>query len=178
MAGEEPIVVSAATLQDWDLLIHCFDASIGYQKINNVNVWMHYDQEVLKKDISLGNLYKVTRGGTPGFFFSVTYRDPVIWREQETGNAIYLHRMVVNPACKGERLFGEVVRWATKHAADQGRQQIRMDTWADNTRLIAYYCSFGFRVIEYYTTPDTSELPVHNRNLSIVLLEMDLKPAY
>jgi hypothetical protein len=46
-----------------------------------------------------------------------------------------------------------------------------MDTWADNLSIINYYQGFGFSFIENYTTPDRAELPVHNRNLSLTLLQ-------
>jgi hypothetical protein len=47
-----------------------------------------------------------------------------------------------------------------------------MDTWGDNAVIIDYYKSFGFEVVEYFTTPDTEALPVHNRKLRLVLLEL------
>jgi hypothetical protein len=46
-----------------------------------------------------------------------------------------------------------------------------MDTWSDNPTIISYYKNFGFELIENYTTPNSPELPVHNRNLSLTLLE-------
>ena len=49
-----------------------------------------------------------------------------------------------------------------------------MDTWAANATIIDYYKSFGFTFIENYTTSDTEELPVHNRNLPLTLLEYRL----
>ena len=48
-----------------------------------------------------------------------------------------------------------------------------MDTWADNTKIIAYYKSYGFKFIENYKTTNDSELPIQNRNLNVALLEMD-----
>jgi ribosomal protein S18 acetylase RimI-like enzyme len=48
---------------------------------------------------------------------------------------------------------------------------VRMDTWASNAQLIKYYQGFGFEFIENYTTPDTLELPAHNRRLPLALLE-------
>ena len=53
-----------------------------------------------------------------------------------------------------------------------------MDTWANNSTLIEYYKTFGFNVIENYTTPDSIELPVHNRNLALTLLEYKIWPQY
>jgi hypothetical protein len=49
-----------------------------------------------------------------------------------------------------------------------------MDTWAANPTIINYYKSFGFSVIENYTTPDSEELPLHNRKLALTLLEYEL----
>jgi hypothetical protein len=46
-----------------------------------------------------------------------------------------------------------------------------MDTWAANLKIIDYYKGFGFSTIENYKTPDSSELPVHNRNLALTLME-------
>jgi ribosomal protein S18 acetylase RimI-like enzyme len=101
-------------------------------------------------------------------------KEQVIWREREAGDSLYIHRMVVNPACKGKRLFGEVLGWATRHAKSKGLRFVRMDTWADNPPLISYYASFGFRFVEYFTLPDSPELPVHNRRLRVALMEFGI----
>jgi len=78
---------------------------------------------------------------------------------------------VVNPTLKGQKLIGKIVDWAIQHCKPKGLNSIRMDTWANNPTLIEYYKTFGFNVIENYTTPDCIELPVHNRNLALTLLE-------
>ena len=46
-----------------------------------------------------------------------------------------------------------------------------MDTWAANPTIIQYYQSFGFSIVENFTTPNSEELPVHHRNLALTLLE-------
>ena len=89
----------------------------------------------------------------------------------DDGNAVYLHRIVVNPEFKGQRLFGKVLEWAIDHAKEKDLTAVRMDTWANNPGIIEYYKSFGFSFFENFTTPDTEELPVHNRNLPLTLLE-------
>jgi ribosomal protein S18 acetylase RimI-like enzyme len=77
----------------------------------------------------------------------------------------------VNPAFKGQKLFGRILDWAIDQSRTKGLTHIRMDTWANNPVIIDYYRSFGFKVVENYTTPDTNELPAHNRNLALTLLE-------
>ena len=92
----------------------------------------------------------------------------------EKSDSVYLHRIVVNPACKGNRLVGELLAWVKEHAQQKKLRFIRMDTWADNPNIIEYYKSFGFSVVENFTTPDSIELPEHNRNLAITLLQVSL----
>ena len=50
-------------------------------------------------------------------------------------------------------------------------RQICMDIWTANPNIIEYYKTFGFKIIENYLTPDSEELPIHNRNLALTLLE-------
>jgi len=106
--------------------------------------------------------------------FSVCYSDKVVWGKRDEGNAIYLHRIVVNPNSKGHRHFGKVLRWAEMKAKAQSLPFIRMDTWADNPVLIDYYGSFGFKVIDSLITPNSEALPIQQRNNAIVLLEFSI----
>ena len=67
------------------------------------------------------------------------------------GNSIYLHRIVVNPEFKGQKLFGEILDWAIEHSKQNGLDSVRMDTWAANPTVIEYYKGCGFAFIENYT---------------------------
>lgn len=159
---------------DLPLIFELFDHSIQYQEKNGYPVWRDYDRGAIIKDIENKNQYKVIIDSSIAIVFSVCYTDKIIWRELEMGDSIYLHRIVVNPAFKGQKLFGLILDWAIAHAKQKGLDNIRMDTWAANPNIINYYKGFGFNVIENYTTPNTPELPVHNRNLSLTLLEHKL----
>lgn len=160
---------------DLPLIFEFFEHSIHYQEKHGYPVWRHYDKNVVIKDVEDKNQYKVIVDSTPAMVFSVRYTDKLIWRDLDKGNAIYLHRIVVNPEFKGRKLFGEILEWAIDHVRKKGLHFIRMDTWAANPTIIKYYKTFGFSIIENYTTPDSAELPVHNRNLSLTLLEYKVK---
>jgi len=95
--------------------------------------------------------------------------------EKEKGDALYLHRIVLNMAFRDEKAFKHVLAWAVQFAREKQLQYIRMDTWADNEKIIGYYTSYGFRLIENYTTPDTTDLPLQHRNLNIGLLELHVQ---
>lgn len=159
---------------DLEEIFQLFEHSINYQEKKGYPVWRNYDKKALIKDIDDKNQYKVVIDSKMAMVFSVRYNDKIIWRDLDTGNSIYLHRIVVNPEFKGQKLFGVIVDWAIKHSKRVGLRNIRMDTWAANPTIINYYKSFGFEVIENYTTPDSEELPIHNRNLALTLLEYGL----
>lgn len=156
---------------DLDLIYDLFDQSAVYQEEHGYPSWRNYDRSVLVNDVENANQYKAVLEGRIAIVFSVRYTDRVIWRELDKGNSIYLHRIVVNPEFKGQRLFGAILEWAIDQCKQRGLTTIRMDTWAANPRIVEYYKGFGFRFVENFTTPNTVELPVHNRNLALTLLE-------
>ncbi|MEO7991685.1 MAG: GNAT family N-acetyltransferase [Chryseolinea sp.] len=162
-------------LSDLEQIFKLFELSIHYQEKKGYPVWRNYDKNAILKDIEDKNQYKVIVDLKTAIVFSVRYADKIIWRALDKENSIYLHRIVVNPELKGQKLFGEILHWAIEHSKQKGLKSIRMDTWAVNPTIINYYKSFGFVFIEDYTTPDTKELPVHNRNLALTLLEYKLQ---
>jgi GNAT superfamily N-acetyltransferase len=161
-------------ITDLPQIFELFELSILYQENRGYPVWKNYDKSAIIKDIETGNQYKVVVDSAIAIVFSVRYTDKIIWRDLDTGNSIYLHRIVVNPAFKGQRLFGAILEWVIDHSKQKGLSSIRMDTWEANPTIIEYYKSFGFEFIENFTTPDSEELPVHNRNLALTLLEYKL----
>lgn len=163
--------VQNTVIRDLAAVCELFEQSILYQERKGYPVWRNYDRNAILEDINAKNQYKVCIGSTLGIVFSVCYEDKIIWRHYDQANAIYLHRIVVNPACKGLRLFGDIVEWTRNHAIQKGRTLIRMDTWANNPTLINYYQTYGFTMVENYTTPDSPNLPTHNRQLPLTLLE-------
>jgi GNAT superfamily N-acetyltransferase len=154
-----------------------FDESIRYQEKKGFPVWKNYDKDAILRDIENKNQYKVVIDSITAIIFSVCYTDKVIWRTMDTGNSIYLHRIVVNPEFKGHKLFGLILDWAINHARKNRLTSVRMDTWASNPGIIEYYKTFGFVFVENFTTPDTPALPVHNRNLALTLLEYKIDQA-
>lgn len=151
-----------------------FEHSIAYQEKRGYPSWRNYDRNAIIKDIENQNQFKVTADGRTAIVFSVCYNDKVIWRQYDRDDSIFLHRIVVNPEFKGQKLFGMIMQWAIDQCREKNLGYVRMDTWAANERIVEYYKGFGFRVVENYTTPDTEDLPVHNRKLALTLLEFPL----
>jgi len=167
----KPFQIVNTEIKDLPLIVQLFEDSIVYQERHGYPTWKNYDTNAIVRDIENKNQYKAINDEGTGIVFSVGYTDKIIWREKDDGSSIYLHRIVVNPAFKGQKLFGHILDWAKDHIKQKGLKNIRMDTWANNPTIIEYYKKFGFEVVGNIVTPDTEELPVHNRNLALTLLE-------
>ena len=161
-------------LTELDYVSNLYDDAIRFQQENGHPAWLGFDKNVIADDIKSSNHYKAIFNGEIAIVFSVCYSDKIIWRHMEKGDAVYLHRIVVNPTFRGQKLFATIVDWAIRHAKAKGFRFIRMDTWAVNTALADYYKTFGFYFVEYFTTPDSADLPSQNRNLKITLLELQV----
>lgn len=160
------------TKEDLDKILQLFEQAMDLQGKNGYKVWSDIDKIALEKDIENKLQFKIVRGNDIVCIFSIQHNDPFIWRARDKNDAIYLHRIVVNPNFKGQKQFEKVLNWAKDFARQNNLRFVRMDTWADNDKIIDYYKSFGFVFIEYYTTTNAPELPVQNRNLNVALLEM------
>ncbi|MBK7290104.1 MAG: GNAT family N-acetyltransferase [Chitinophagaceae bacterium] len=167
-------IITNASLTDLPLIYQLFDEAIAFQKENNFIGWQTYDKAFIQDDINKGLLYKIVAENNIVGIFTVYYSDLLIWRQMEKQDAIYLHRIVLNRKFKNIKIFKEVLDWATRQCHRLHLKYIRMDTWAGNAKLIAYYQSFGFRFIENFTTSATEKLPLQHRNLNVALLQFKL----
>jgi len=174
MDPDKPLLIYPivpASLQDLNSIYDLFEAAILFQQQHQYIGWSQYDKQRIIADLESDLLMKVVDGEKIVCIFSVCYEDGLIWREWEQGDAVYLHRIVVNQVYKKEKMFPMILQWAITVAIQRKRRFIRMDTWANNEKLIAYYNHYGFAYIETYTTPDTTALPLQHRNLTVALLE-------
>lgn len=159
---------------DLGFIYKLFEEAITFIKKNNYVGWTTYDKNFIIQDLDKKLQFKIIKGNDILCVFSICFTDVLIWREMEKGDAIYLHRIVVNPKFKGHKQFEKILNWNIELAKEKGLKYIRMDTWADNPNIIEYYKSFGFTHIEDYTTSNTPKLPDQHRNLKVALLEMKL----
>jgi ribosomal protein S18 acetylase RimI-like enzyme len=166
--------VAYSTAEDLPMIYSFFEEAIAYIKQHNYVGWETYDKKFIEQDINNKLQFKIVSNDTILCVFSICMADELIWRERENHDAVYLHRIVVNPACKGQKQFQKILHWIIYQAGRKGLKYIRMDTWAKNPGIIQYYESFGFRFIEHYTTPDTTDLPGQHRNLMVALLQLEL----
>ncbi|WPR73062.1 GNAT family N-acetyltransferase [Flavobacterium sp. NG2] len=166
--------IENANIDDLNTIYWLFEEAISYQKKKKYVGWNNYDKDFIVQDVKNKLQFKITQENNTLCIFSVCFRDPIIWRKREQGDAIYIHRIIVNPNFKGQSQFKKVLNWAIEIALKKKLKYIRMETWADNSNLIEYYKSFGFQFIEYYTAPNSNDLPYQQRNIKAALLEIKL----
>lgn len=166
------ILIVPTERKDQDTVLWLFEQAMILQGKDGYKVWNKIDKDSIENDIAAGLQYKVIQDNHILCIFSIQYSDPHIWRERDRADAIYLHRIVVHPEFRGQKQFEKVLNWTKGFVLKHDRKFIRMDTWADNTRIIDYYRTFGFKLIENYRTPDIPALPIQNRNIEVALLEL------
>lgn len=166
--------IENATIDDLNTIYCFFEEAIFYQKKKNYVGWENYDRDFILQDVNNKLQFKISQGNDTLCIFSICYSDAIIWREREKGDAIYIHRIIVNPLFKGNNQFKKVLNWAIESAIQKELKYIRMETWAENINLIEYYKTFGFKIIEYYTAPNSNKLPYQQRNIKAALLEFEL----
>ena len=170
----EEVTIINTTKADLEKVLWLFEQAMRLQGKNGYKVWSNIDKRALESDIENNFQYKICAGNDLRCIFSVQYADPFIWRDRDRSDAIYLHRIVADPKFKGQRQFEKILAWAKQVAKTNNLKYIRMDTWADNEKIIDYYNSFGFKFMGNYKTTDAPELPAQNRNLNVALLEIHL----
>lgn len=167
--------VIKTTDKDLALVLELFEKVNKQKDKEGYILWGdNMDKSVIENDIDTGCHYKIVKNQDVLCVFAVHYHDPLIWREKDHNDAIYLHRIVVNTDFKGQKQFAKVLDWAIDNALKSNIRYIRMDTWAANKQLADYYVSFGFEIVNYYRTPNDIQIPVQYRDLDVVLFQMEV----
>ena len=92
----------------------------------------------------LGRVYmaKDADGATVGCF-RLEYADPHIWHD-DSGRFVYLHSLAVHRRVGGSGVAPAMLDWAWRYATSIGAEELRLDCWAGNDRLVRYYETSSF----------------------------------
>ena len=169
--AENAYEVTNTTLDDLEFVYWMYQEAIKYQKKNKYISWEEMDRDFLLKEIKNNQQFKMVKSSEIICVWGVVFSDPLIWREKDTGNSIFLHRAVVNPKYRGQRSFAKILNWAIDYCKQHSLDSIKMDTWSSNPDIIEFYKKYGFHVVEEYKTGNSKDLPKQHRNLDVTLLE-------
>ena len=163
-----------STPDDLDTIFELYDAAIAHQKAVSNMHWLPFDQQMVKTEIAENRQWKILLEGQVAGIFATTYSDPDIWGEKDLEPAVYLHRIVTNPAFRGRNFVSAIVDWAKTHGKTLGKKYVRLDTWGENLRLKAHYLECGFQFMGIVTPANPAALPSHYSGITLGLFEIAL----
>lgn len=156
---------------DIDIIFDFYDLAIAHQKKVFNKHWQGFSRELVQTEIAENRQYKILVNCEVACVFAVTFNDPLIWGDHDH-DSIYIHRIVTHPDFRGYAFVKEIIKWARQYCLDNDLKYIRMDTWADNEKLLDYYTSCGFEYVGVVTMQKTDGLPKHYEGISLSLFEI------
>jgi GNAT superfamily N-acetyltransferase len=136
-------------------------------------VWPEFHDAAIIGEIETQRLFRVVDADVIVGLFSVAYEDAAIWGEHERGAHLYLHRIARAAHFRGHGLMNAILDWAINQCTTLERAGLRVDTWAGNDRLIAFYQRLGFHFIGNRQIGADPRLPPHYHGNEYALLERE-----
>jgi RimJ/RimL family protein N-acetyltransferase len=165
-------VFAQSTAEDIDTIFAFYDDAIAFQKTVFKKHWKGFDRSMIEAEVAQGKQWKILRNGEIACIFEIEFSDPLIWKEKNADSAIYLHRIVSASKFRGSSFMNDIINWSHVYAVANNCSYIRMDTWGDNPRLIAYYIKSGFRHIGFTIPEASASLPKHYEGIELALFEI------
>ena len=163
--------VQNSRLTDIDTIFQFYDMAVAHQKKVFNKHWQGFTRNLVENEVAENRQYKILVDGVVACIFAVTFNDHLIWGDKDQ-DAIYIHRIVTHPEFRGHAFVKEIINWAKTYAAANQLKYIRMDTWADNDKLLAYYTGCGFDFVGTVEMKQTDDLPKHYEGISLSLFEI------
>lgn len=166
--------ITNSTKKDISEIFRLYRLATVYQMTKNCTQWPEFSLELVSKEIAENRQWKLLIGHDVACVWAVTFKDPEIWGERDTENAMYIHRIATNPNFRGQHLVKRIVAWSEAYAKENKLDYIRMDTVGENLGLIAHYKKSGFEYLGLSKVKDSASLPAHYHNASVCLFQIAL----
>jgi len=158
---------------DINTIFQFYDMAIEHQKKVFNKHWQGFNLDLVETEIAENRQYKILVNDEVACVFAVTFNDKLIWGDKDR-DSIYIHRIVTHPDFRGYAFVKEIVKWARQYSKENNLKYIRMDTWADNEKLLVYYTDCGFNHVGKVTMVQTAGLPKHYEGISLNLFEIEV----
>lgn len=172
---ENTLVIANSQAEDIDTIFDFYDIAVAHQKKVFNKHWQGFSRSMVAQEIEENRQFKILVDGKVACVFAITFNDPQIWQERDQQPSVYIHRIVSHPDFRGSAFVKNIVSWALLFAKENQLDYVRMDTWADNAKLLAYYTSFGFKHVGEIDVKPNSGLPKHYDAISLNLFEIKVK---
>jgi ribosomal protein S18 acetylase RimI-like enzyme len=171
------LIITPSTQEDVPTIRELFDAAIAYQKQKFGKHWHGFNEELVCEEIDKNLHWKITEREEIAAFFSIAFTDALVWDERDADPAIYLHRIVTNPAFRGRAYVRHITAWAMDYGRAAGKNFVRLDTDRENTKLNAYYqqCGYQFCGVKTFHDYNNPAIPKHYFGSGLSLYEKPIR---
>ena len=149
----QTLTFTPATPADAHELAGILTEAMRYKLAHQDQTWGDepYSDAEAAELIAVAPTYLIHRDGETVGTVALDWEDEKTWKDPT--HAGYLHRMALKDAFRGQGLGEQVLDWALKEVAKQGRTFLRLDCDSHNTGLCAYYESRGFTRVGTWQSP-------------------------
>jgi ribosomal protein S18 acetylase RimI-like enzyme len=146
---EDDLPIILATRGDVQTIVALLDGAARWLEAQGIFQWQPgvFGARVAE-GVAQGECYVARRAGQTVGTFQLRASDPVIWGAAgDDGTAIYVHSLAVADNAHGQGIGRFLLRHAERLAVQRGKSRLRLDCWAGNARLRAYYEAAGFAFV-------------------------------
>jgi ribosomal protein S18 acetylase RimI-like enzyme len=166
--------IKNSSLEDTATIFSLYDHAIAYQKTVFKKHWQGFERDLIETEIRENRQWKIVIDNEVACIFAITFNDAVIWKEKDAQPSIYIHRIVTNPQFRGVGFVPKIIDWAKNYCLSHRKMYVRLDTWGDNPKLIAYYIKCGFGYVKTIKMENTEGLPAHYEGATLALFEIKI----
>ena len=163
--------IVAATQDDLSPIRDAYESGRAIQRTQQSVVWPPFSDDAIIREMTNGALFTVFDGAIIAGVFSMIDDDSLIWGDAKIGAHLNLHRIARGANYRGRSLVDVILAWARHQCQARGFDGLRMDTWASNAALIAYYEARGFHLVGTRRLEADPRLAVHYHGIEVALLE-------
>jgi len=147
MTAEDRVEIRRARLSDLHVVVEIVHEAVAWMKGFGESLWTDAEvrPEAIETDVATGNHYLVHRDDCVLGTFLMQDSDPDYWPEAATGEALYLHRIVIRRAFAGAGHSRAIRDFAEAEARRRGISYLRLDCDRERAGLNTLYAKLGFR---------------------------------
>ncbi|TJZ44600.1 GNAT family N-acetyltransferase [Streptomyces piniterrae] len=152
---DAPIIRSAAA-GEANVIASMRSEAARWLHSKGIDQWQYpANLEKIFRDINCGTAYVLLDAAD--YLGTITLdenADPEFWvPDDEPNDALYAHRVITRPACRGLSLGALMLDWASQKAEEAGKRWLRVDAWKTNSDLGRYYEAQGFTRVRTVDLP-------------------------
>jgi ribosomal protein S18 acetylase RimI-like enzyme len=154
------VIVRLATPSDVATFAEIHEEVVNWLWARGIHQWQPetFPVKWVEDAIARGEVYMACENSTVIGAVMLQETDPDTWGEASLADAAgYIHGLRVRRSVAGRSVGRVLIAWAERELAAHGKRLARLDCWAANDALCAYYERAGYRRVRTRTFADGPE---------------------